>query len=742
MSLHYTPEEKHQRKRRILNHEATALVASIADAVVLKNEDVFFLADPDGAVPLGNHHGFGLYYHDCRFLNGYELKLAGAKPDALASTSAQSFLAAFDLTNHDIQLDPHHFIKQNEIGIRWERTIDSRKLALEEVLTVQNFALQGIEFSLSFTFDSAFEDVFEVRGASPEKSGKLHPPAWKGDVLSFLYDGADGLHRSLSIYFSTAPARKEGTTAHFEVSLEPRERKAILVSLVIAESTDSSQVGPREHSRPDLESVHAFLKRTSNEWLSNQTQVRSDSVVISRILDRSLRDLRVLKSIVGGEQYFAAGVPWFAALFGRDSLITALQTLSYDPGIAEQTLRVLANYQGQKVNDWRDEQPGKILHELRVGEMAHLNEVPQTPYYGSIDSTLLFLLLVSRHAAWTGDLALFQELRNNVERALEWAAKYGDLTGDGYISYKSVSKNGLSNQGWKDSADAIMNADGSLAEPPIALVEVQGYLYAAKLGLADLFARAGDSERAEALRRQAKQLYDRFNQDFWMEDKGFYALALQASKRPASVISSNPGQALWTGIIDPKKAQATVSRLLAPDMFSGWGIRTLSENEKRYNPIGYHLGTVWPHDNSLIAAGFRRYGFDDEATRVFQGMAEGALEFSYYRLPELFSGASREDYGVPVRYPVACHPQAWSAGAMPFLMETLLGLVPEAFDHRLRIVRPILPHAIDHLEIRRLAVGKAHVDLRVERTSDGSIAVNVLKVDGPLDVVVEPRLSS
>ncbi|MCL5952272.1 MAG: amylo-alpha-1,6-glucosidase, partial [Chloroflexi bacterium] len=493
MSLHYTPEEKHQRKRRILNHEATALVASIADAVVLKNEDVFFLADPDGAVPLGNHHGFGLYYHDCRFLNGYELKLAGAKPDALASTSAQSFLAAFDLTNHDIQLDPHHFIKQNEIGIRWERTIDSRKLALEEVLTVQNFALQGIEFSLSFTFDSAFEDVFEVRGASPEKSGKLHPPAWKGDVLSFLYDGADGLHRSLSIYFSTAPARKEGTTAHFEVSLEPRERKAILVSLVIAESTDSSQVGPREHSRPDLESVHAFLKRTSNEWLSNQTQVRSDSVVISRILDRSLRDLRVLKSIVGGEQYFAAGVPWFAALFGRDSLITALQTLSYDPGIAEQTLRVLANYQGQKVDDWRDEQPGKILHELRVGEMAHLNEVPQTPYYGSIDSTLLFLLLVSRHAAWTGDLALFQELRNNVERALEWAAKYGDLTGDGYISYKSVSKNGLSNQGWKDSADAIMNADGSLAEPPIALVEVQGYLYAAKLGLADLFARAGDS---------------------------------------------------------------------------------------------------------------------------------------------------------------------------------------------------------------------------------------------------------
>ena len=316
-------------------------------------------------------------------------------------------------------------------------------------------------------------------------------------------------------------------------------------------------------------------------------------------------------------------------------------------------------------------------------------------------------------------------------------AESGDQNRDGYIEYQSSSKKGLINQGWKDSGDAIVNADGSLARPPISLVEVQGYVYSAKVSLADLYERTGERDRAEQLRSEADELRARFNRDFWLEDKAFYALALQADHKPAAVISSNPGQALWSGIVDPEKAHRTVQRLMAPDMFNGWGIRTLSEQERRYNPIGYHLGTVWPHDNSLIASGFRRYGFDKEACEIFTAIAEAAMYFEHYRLPEVFAGFCREDYGVPVHYPVACHPQAWAAGAIPYLVETLLGLVPEAFDERLRIVRPVLPGFVDRLELRRLRVGRGRVDLHFERTSQGSVSVEVLQVTGSLDVVVE-----
>ncbi|MBX6341323.1 MAG: amylo-alpha-1,6-glucosidase, partial [Thermomicrobiaceae bacterium] len=465
-------------------------------------------------------------------------------------------------------------------------------------------------------------------------------------------------------------------------------------------------------------------------------------ILLNRIIDRSLRDLRMLRSTIHGHAYFAAGLPWFGTLFGRDSLITALQTLAFNPGIAAQTLRVLARYQGEKVDPWRDEEPGKILHEFRVGELANLNEVPYTPYYGSIDATPLFLILMARYLAWTADLQLFSDLRENVERALQWMARYGDSDGDGYLDYKSRSEKGLVNQGWKDSGDAIVNSDGSLAEPPIALVEVQGYAYLAKQALADLFARVGDQDRANQLRHEAEDLRERFNRDFWMADKGFYALALQKGGRKADVVASNPGQALWTGIADHDKAVTTARRLVADDVYSGWGVRTLSARERRFNPLGYHLGTVWPHDNSIIAAGFRRYGLRDETMKVFNGITQAAMYFEHNRLPEVFAGYDREDYGVPVHYPVACHPQAWAAGAVPFLLTTLLGLRPEAFDKRLRIYHPLLPEYVHFLRLKNLRVGDARADLSFERAPSGGIAVNVLSVSGELDVVVEPGLPS
>jgi glycogen debranching enzyme len=465
--------------------------------------------------------------------------------------------------------------------------------------------------------------------------------------------------------------------------------------------------------------------------------VQSDRPLLNHVLERSLRDLRVLRSELHGHTFFAAGVPWYVTLFGRDSLISAYQTLAYKPEVAEHTLRLLAEYQGDKVDEWRDEEPGKIMHELRVGELARTDEIPQTPYYGAIDAAPLFLILLARHAAWTGRLALFHKLRENVERALEWMAKYGDPTGRGYLAYQVKSKKGLGNQGWKDSGDAIVNADGSLAKPPIALTEVQGYAYRAQLGVAELYRRAGDAGKADQLRREADDLRRRFNRDFWLEDKGVYALALQDGGKPCAVVASNAGQVLWSGIADADKARRTKDRLLAEDVHSGWGIRTLSAREKRYNPIGYHLGTVWPHDNSLILAGLRAYQFDEAAARVFSGILQAATHFHTYRLPEVFAGFRQEGLTVPVHYPVACHPQAWAAGSVPLMVESLLGLTPEAFDGRLRIVRPVLPEGVSELEVRRLRVGDARVHLRFRRGAGGKAEVDVLQKEGDLEVTME-----
>ncbi|HET7078718.1 MAG TPA: glycogen debranching N-terminal domain-containing protein [Chloroflexia bacterium] len=730
------PHQEHARRTRVLKGGQSAITRGIAHAIVIKDENLFFLAEPSGDVPLGGEHGLGLYYHDCRYLNGYELRLAGAAPDMLSANAGQGAQAVFELTNPDLQLPDGTTLQKEELGITWTRVVDSAAPALLDVIRFQNFDPGAVAFPLTLTFAAAFEDIFVVRGAVPKEQGRIYPPVWRDGALWFLYDGADGVRRRLMVQCDPAPARVDESALQFDITLESRAHCEVVVALRLLEATDPATAAVPPPAVPAVGRVQAALEAEATQWLAGQTEVESDSLLLNNVLDRSLRDLRVLRSTLAGDAYFAAGLPWFGTLFGRDSLITALQMLAYNPAIAEQTLRVLARYQGTRIDEWRDEQPGKILHELRVGEMAHLHEIPHTPYYGTVDATPLFLVLVGRHAAWTGDLRLFHDLRDHIERALTWVDRYGDLTGAGYVSYAGRSDAGLTNQGWKDSGAAIMNADGTPARPPIALVEVQGYVYLAKTGLAELYARAGDAARAEQLRREAIDLRARFNRDFWLADQDCYALALQAGGAPAAVVSSNPGQALWTGICDDDKAQQTVARLMADDMFSGWGVRTLATGAARYNPIGYHLGTVWPHDNSLIAAGFRRYGADEAACRIFTGIVEAAMYFESYRLPELFAGFARGPHSVPVRYPVACHPQAWAAGSVPLLLATLLGLEPDAFARRLRIVRPMLPDFIDRLHVRGLRVGAARADLAFTR-ADGRLAVDV-QVDGDLDVVVEP----
>ncbi len=737
---HIDEGEKQKRKEHVFTSPAPSITLSIADAVVIKNEEYFFLSKPDGSIPLEGKHGFGLYYHDCRYLAGYQVKVAHTEPTVLVSNADSSFSAVFELTNSEIMTDAGESIKQNEIGIKWKRILDAGKQALYEVFTFQNFSQREQAFPFTLTYHSDFEDIFAIRGLLPMQTGKRCEPVWENGTLCFAYEGADRLYRSLSVSFSARPAKTDGATALFQIAMEPNGVAELFVSLVMNESPFEEHVKPNAADQPGLQGIENYFIEASEEWLQGWTVVNSDSLHFNRVMGRSLHDLRMLRMPQAHENYFAAGIPWFVALFGRDSIITTLQTLAFNPRVAVDTLRLLAKYQGREVNEWRDEQPGKILHELRVGELAHLGEIPHNPYYGSIDATPLFLILLAQQAAWTGDLTLFHELRENIELALTWIDTYSDSNGDGYADYQGTTKSGLINQGWKDSGNAIVNRDGSLAEPPIALVEVQGYIYRAKMDLAEVFDQAGEPDRAKQLKEEARKLKEQFNRDFWLEELGIYALALQANGKPVAVVSSNAGHALWTGIADWDKARKTARRLMAGDMFSGWGIRTLSADEKAYNPISYHLGSVWPHDNSIIAAGFKRYRLDEYANQLFSGLSEASLHFESNRLPELFCGLPYQDYEVPVRYPVACHPQAWAAGSIPYLTTIFLGLKPEAFARRLRIVRPALPADVDRISVRGLRVGDASVDIDFEKVSSGQTSVNVVALEGELDVLLEADL--
>ena len=721
------------RTRRVINRERPSINGGIADAVVMKAGELFFLAQPTGDVPLADPDGFGLYYHDCRFLNGYELKLGGRPPQALGANAALGYQATFQLTNPDLATDDGVVAKE-DIAIRWERLLESKRPVLHDVITLHNFGVEQAQLQLGLTFSAGFESVFVVRGMSPERVGRARPAKWHHGELLFRYDGADAVFRTLTVAFAPPPDETDGTTAQFHVELVPRAEFRLEVSLAVAES-QQRRLPPVTHERVD----HARLRRESglgvHAALSRQTRVTTDNAVLNRILERSLRDLQLLTTGLRGHRFFAAGVPWYVALFGRDALIAALETLAFEPAVAADTLRLLARLSGTKEDRWRDEAPGKIMHELRVGELARLNEIPQTPYYGSVDATPLFLVLLAEYLAWTDDIALAGELEPAIDGALAWVAAASSGPG-GYLAYATTSDKGLTNQGWKDSGDAIVNADGTLARPPIALCEVQGYVYLAKTRLAAVHDRLGHGGAAARLRVEAHELRQRFNADYWLPDKEVYALALQEGGAPAAVVSSNAGQVLWSGIADDAKARGTTQHLMAEAMFSGWGIRTLSADERRYNPLGYHLGTVWPHDNALIGAGLRRYGFDDEAGRIFTGLMDAASYFEHDRLPEVFAGFARDADGPPVRYPVACHPQAWAAGSILYLFTALLGLQPNAFERRLTVARPVLPDGVRHVELQGLRVGDARVDLELARDAAGATRAAVRHVDGELEIAI------
>ena len=731
-------ERQHRRKAEVLTQPEPARVRRTSDAVVLKQGDLFLLANEAGDVPWELPHGFGLFYHDCRFLDGYELTVNGQPPIVLSSGAWPGYEASHYLTCPELpDPDGGEPIPKSSLALERRRII--RGSVCHELLTLRNYGRRTAALRLELRFRARFEDLFILKGFVEGPRGKLLPRRRDG-ALELAYAGRDRVDRSTTVLFRPTPSALDGECASWEWRLEPGDERVLTIALCPAERRHGMRRRPKTRQGDDSTQLRAWLERSERVWLASAADVRASDPLFDRVLRRSLLDLRLLRTQLHGQHFFAAGVPWFVTLFGRDAATVAIQTLPYGPSMARETLRLLARYQADRLDRYRDAEPGKILHELRLGELARLGEIPQSPaYYGTVDATPLFLILLAEYLNWSGDLELADRLRPQVEAALGWMARFADHDGDGYLDYVGRYGEGFVNQGWKDSGNAIVDADGEHVEPPIALCEVQSYAFRAWRQSAVVRRALGDAACADELERRAEEMRSRFERDFWSDELGCYFMARGRGGAPAAVVSSNAGQVLWGGIASPERAASVAERLFQEDMWSGWGIRTLAAGAVAYNPVSYHLGSVWPHDNGLIASGLCRYGQHDAALRILTALFEAAAGASEARLPELFCGyPRRQDEPQPVRYPVACRPQAWAAGAIPHVLWNLLGLRANALAGRLELADPRLPSWLEWLEIGGLRVGEAVLDLRFERADDRGRAEARWKLrSGELDVRVE-----
>ena len=689
---------------------------NLADTLVIKRENLFLLALRDGTLPADEPHPLGLWYRDCRFLCEHELRVNGSPLLLLHASDAQGSLALHELTNPALALEGGDTLPAQALSLRLERAVEAQ--GLRERVLVRSHRQTDLRVRLELRLGADFEPMLAVRGLV----GRPERPAVEADLdqreLRFSSRGRDTVLRTTSIELSERPASADGGRLSFELELRAGGERTLELAIAVSESGDSAP-GAGSPRRPPREGA----------------QVRSDDELFDRVLGRSLGDLELLRSELDGQSYFAAGLPWYATLFGRDSLITAMQTAAFVPEVSEQTLRLLGRRLGRELDDAREEEPGKVLHELRVGEPAALGETPFARYYGTADATPLWLCLLCDQADWSGSLDVFRDLRPQVDAALGWIERHGDLDGDGLVEYRRRAPHGLENQGWKDSPDGVPGADGSPLAPPVALVEVQGYVVHALRGVARLFELDGEAADAESLRARSTQVEAALER-FWLEDAGGYAIGLDVDKRPGSALTSNQGHLLWAGAAPEARAASVRDLLMGEAMFSGWGVRTLAEGHRGFNPLGDHTGSVWPHDNAMIACGLRRYGFDSDFLRIFEALLEAASRFAGYRLPELFGGYARTPEEAPIPYPVACAPQAWAAGSIPYLLGWGLGLRPDGLERRLHIVRPALPGWLDRVELTGLRVAGAGVDLRFERAG-GGVTLADARVDGELDVVLE-----
>jgi len=701
-------------------------IEDIRDALVIRERAAFLLTDPDGNVNPGNDQGFGIYHADTRHLSGYRFSLNGMMPVLLLSTAELGYAMEQVMTNPTITSEEGRRIARGSIEIRRQRVIAD---IVEERLRVTNFNPFPVTLSVLYDFEADFADIFDVRGYERERAGTHHEPSVGERSIHYRYTGIDERERVTVIDFDTKPDALDASSAMFRIRLQRREAATIRIGIAL----DAHERAPTPMTRFDI------VAEQYERWTAECTQVFTDNEFFNRVITRSLHDVRMLWCEGDdGAGYPAAGTPWFDALFGRDSCILSMQMLAYRPELARSVLRLLARYQGSTIDLTHDEEPGKILHERRLDELSRAGELPYGPYYGSIDSTPLFLMLIAEYYAWSADLKLVKELLPAIRSAFAWMDAYGDIAGDGFLSYEKRSAKGLINQGWKDSSDAVVHENGTLAQAPITLVEAQGYAYAAGHRLAPIMERLGESALAATLAARSESLRRKFGEQFWLEDKRFFAMALDGARAPVASVASNPAHCLWSGLIDSARAQPVVARLMENDVFSGWGIRTLTAGNPRFNPIGYHVGSVWPHDNSIAGMGFKMYGYEDELNEVATALFDAAAAFPYFRLPELFGGETRSAHNTPVPYPVACRPQSWAAGAFPLLTQAILGLKAEAPERRLRVVNPKLPYWLNSVQVRGLRVGTGHVTLQYRRTG-GSTHVEVQKATGGIDVVVSRR---
>jgi glycogen debranching enzyme len=692
----------------------------------LKHGDTFAIFDHYGDFVFAEGTANGLYHKDTRYLSELRLFINGCRPLLLSSTiEDDNALLTVDLTNPDFmangKLDfPRDTIWLVRSKFLWKGTCYER-------LRVRNFDSKARQIELAFRFQSDFADIFEVRGHKRTHRGETNVEVSKQGV-SFVYRGLDNLIRRSVLRFDPAPREILGNCARFPLRLEAGQGVSLFLSISCADEF------PRSAARSFFGGLRA-ARRNLRASTASAASVASSNQILNEIFCRTMADLYMLITDTNEGPFPYAGIPWFSTPFGRDAIITATEMLWIDPGIAKGVLKFLAVTQAKSSNPESEAEPGKILHECRSGEMARLGEVPFAFYYGSVDSTPLFVVLAGLYFERTGDLKTMAALWPHIDAALQWIADYGDRDGDGFVEYERAAKGGLVNQGWKDSGDSLFHADGSDALGAIALCEVQGYVFAAKQGAAIIAGALGFAAYAEKLRREAEILRDRFEAAFWCDDIGTYAIALDGHKRVCKVRSSNAGQVLFSGIAQAARARLVADQLLGAEFFSGWGVRTIASSEIRYNPMSYHNGSVWPHDNALIALGFARYGLKQHAERLFTALFEAAAYMDLRRLPELFCGFRRSRGKGPTLYPVACSPQAWSCTAPFALLQACLGLEVDFAERRVGFRQPRLPHFLDEVTIRSLAVGGGRVDILLRRYG-AEVSVNLLRRTGDAHIRV------
>jgi len=694
---------------------------------VLKQGDTFGLFDRYGDIHSLRTGSHGLYHEGTRFLSRFELTINGERPLLLSSTVKEdNVLLNVDLTNPDMTCEGQGKVARGTLHLSRARLLWQG--CCFERLRVHNYSLLPVPVRLSVSVDADFADLFEVRGKVRTRRGRRLEAVTSKDGMSLGYEGLDRVDRWVTVRCAPAPTAVHPGEIRFDTLLPAGE-------VLQWDLTISCEVDRPIRCELSYESGLVEVARALHSARADDCLIVTSNEQFNVWLNRSLADLHMMVSDTPDGPYPYAGVPWFSTPFGRDGLITAFEFLWVNPSIARGVLAYLAATQAREVLPEQDAEIGKILHETRKGEMAALNEIPYGRYYGSIDATPLFIMLAGAYYERTGDQAFITQIWPNIERALQWIDHAGDLDGDGFVEYSRRSQDGLIHQGWKDSQDAVFHADGSSAEGPIALCEVQGYVFAAKRRAARFALALGHTEQARRLLKEADTLCTQFERHFWCHDLSSYALALDGFKQPCRVRASNAGHCLWTGIAEQKHGLRTAKTLMGEEFFNGWGVRTVAATETRFNPMAYHNGSVWPHDNALIAAGMAAYGFKQGAVKILGGLFDASQFLELHRLPELLCGFPRRPGEGPTLYPVACSPQTWSSVAVFLLLQSCLGLRIEAPRARLSFSQPVLPPFLEHIEIKNLRIGEAAVDLSLERHAK-DVGINILRREGRVEIVV------